>query len=162
MKKILLVLALAVAALAGAQTTTRQGLKPAKKANTPQKEQATAAVRVQVDTIVNPGRETIELSRYDKPLRSRRETFFALNRTEGRVVGLAVTITYFDTAGHQIHAASQSVATDIPAGESRLVSLRSWDTQQSFYYTGSGAPARATRATPYTVQLHPDTLLVQK
>ncbi len=104
----------------------------------------------------------MEIKGYDKPLRSRRETFFATNTGEGTVGRLAFTISYFDTDGRLMHRASHNVDAPIPAGETRQIGLRSWDTQQAFYYERSAVPARTEQATPYRVSIAVDTVFVNK
>ena len=55
-----------------------------------------------------------------------------------------------------------NVDAPIPAGETRQIGLRSWDTQQAFYYERSAVPARTEQATPYRVSIAVDTVFVNK
>ena len=141
-----------------AQNTTRRGLKPAAEPSAMAADKKAALT----DTVVSPEAHTIDINGYDKPLRSRRETFFATNTGEGTVGRLAFTISYFDTDGRLMHRASHNVDAPIPAGETRQIGLRSWDTQQAFYYERSAAPARTEQATPYRVSIAVDTVFVNK
>ena len=95
---------------------------------------------------------------YDKPLRSRYETFFVSNNTSASVAALSLTISYYNTAGELLHRTPRRVSVDIPAGETRQVSLRSWDKQFAFYYTRSTVPARTGTATPYEIAMTVDTV----
>ena len=127
---------------ANAQTTTRRGLRPLTK------QTVTTAVS-QADTVA---------AGYDKPLRSRRETFFVTNNADKSVEGMAITITYFDRSRRQLHQRPANIRIDIPAGETRQAVLKSWDTQQAFYHINSPVPSRAQQATPYEVKITVDTI----
>ena len=69
-----------------------------------------------------------------------------------------MTITYFDSKNRQLHKRSAHLPLQIPAGETRQASLKSWDEQQSFYYEQSSVPARVDVATPYSVKIAVDTI----
>lgn len=150
MKKIVFILALAAGMVAvSAQRTTRTGLHAAPDAET---------VSVPSDTIVAPGLELVEVKGYDKPLRSRRETFFVSNPGDKAIQRVALTISYFDTSNNLLHRASHNVAVDVPAGETRMAGVRSWDVQNGFYYLNSTVSHKSTTARPYTVTINVDTL----
>ena len=154
MKKILLCLFIIAAVGVCAQRTTRKGLKAENTAS------ATASAAT-VDTIDAPPAHTVDINGYDKPLRSSRETFFATNNGKQTIAGMAFTITYLDSSGRQLHKAHHNTSSEIPAGETRQIAVRSWDKQQSFYYTRSTVPVRASQATPYDVKIEIDTIFVR-
>ncbi len=158
MKKILLsALLLAVAAVAttSAQRTTRKGLRAETKP-------AAAAQSSVADTIISPQPQTVDINGYDKPLRSRRETFFATNNSTDTVSALAFTISYFDTKNRMLHSAEHNIPVEIPPRETRQVSMPSWDSQFAFYFTRSAKPQRVEQATPYDITITVDTLFVRK
>ena len=155
MKKLLILAAvLVLASVLTAQRTTRRSLKAEPKSI----ENASAPV----DTVLSPDEHTVDINGYDKPLRSRRETFFATNNSERHLEGVAFTITYLDRAGRQLHKATHNLAADIPPAETRQLSYRSWDEQQAFYYIRSAVPERAQQATPYDVRITIDTLFFSR
>ncbi len=157
MKPILLLLTIAVAALTvTAQKTTRAGLHA--KSSLAEASSTAIPETAEVDTVVNPAHHQLDINGYDKPLRSRRETFFVTNNTKQATKGVAVTITYFDSKNRQLHKRSAHLPLQIPAGETRQASLKSWDEQQSFYYEQSSVPARVDVATPYSVKIAVDTI----
>jgi len=159
MKTFLLTFAIiASSAAVQAQNTTRQGLK-AKKAD---KEIVAEATPAFTDTIITPKAHTLDISGYDKPLRSRRETFFATNNADMHVRAMSFTITYLDRASRQLHQRQARIDINIPAGETRQASLKSWDSQLAFYYVNSPVPARAQQATPYEVKISVDTLFYNR
>lgn len=159
MKRILFLLIAATAILAAqSQRTTRRNLH-ARTADTTAEAAPTAAY----DTVTAAGAAAaVEINGYDKPLRSRRETFFATNTGNKAVERIAFTISYFDTDGRLMHRASHNVPAAVPAGETRQIGLRSWDTQQAFYYERSTVSARAEQATPYRVTIAVDTVFLKK
>ncbi|MDE6467479.1 MAG: FxLYD domain-containing protein [Muribaculaceae bacterium] len=138
-----------------AQRTTRGGLVPR------QPSQTVSSQSVATDTIAAPEPHTVDINGYDKPLRSRREVFFATNNSSRGIEALAFTINYYDTKNRQLHKASHNVNVDIPAGETRQVSVRSWDSQCNFYYIHSAVPQRVEKATAYRVTIAVDTLFVR-
>lgn len=150
-----LLAALAVCSLISAQRTTRKGLRPSSAAAAVTEARADSAA---YDTIAAPEPHTVDINGYDKPLRSRYETFFVSNNTSASVAALSFTISYYNTAGELLHRAPRRVSVDIPAGETRQVSLRSWDKQFAFYYTRSTVPARTGTATPYEIAMTVDTV----
>ena len=157
MKKIVYLLVLFLSLTALAQNTTRRNLQPIPG----EPAGAAPAAAVAYDTIVGPRAPLLDLTGYDKPLRSRRETFFATNNASAPVASIAFTINYYDQSRRMLHSASQRVNVDIPAGETRQVSLRSWDEQQAFYYIHSAVPTRAGQATPYDITITVDTIFTR-
>lgn len=155
MRSLIVIAAIVAAMVCAAQRTTRQQLHPRAEAAT-----ATAEVKPPYDTVVAPGADRVEVKGYDKPLRSRRETFFATNTGDMPVRRIAFTISYYDLDKHLMHRASHNVEADIPAGETRMVGVRSWDVQQAFYYTRTQVGAKNPKGTPYDVEIAVDTLFV--
>lgn len=102
------------------------------------------------------------LSGFDKPLRSRKETFFATNTGSRTIIRMAITLDYFDLAGRQLHSRHLPVGSTIEPGQTRSISIPSWDIQQSFYYTLSEKPKRVEQATPFNVAITVDTLFIEK
>lgn len=153
MRTLLLIAILAVLLPATAQRTMRRDLKA--------KPTATAATAdARLDTVVSPEAHTVEFNGYDKPLRSRRESFFVTNNGRIDVAAIAFTVSYFDLQQRLLHRQSRNIAVDIPAGETRQLNFPSWDLQQSFYYRLSTAPERVAQATPYDISVAVDTLFL--
>lgn len=152
---ILIICAIVASSVTSAQRTTRKNLHP---------KSAVVAETVagqQLDTLAAPDRSSISVNGYDKPLRSRRETFFATNNSEKDIARMAFTIEYLDSRRRMLHKMSRNVAIAIPAGETRQVSVRSWDEQFNFYFHRSTVPQRAQQATPYDIRLEVDTIFFE-
>ena len=90
---------------------------------------------------------------FDKTVTSSIESFFISNGLQDTLTGLEVEITYSDMKGRQLHKRSVHVDCDIPAGETKRIDIKSWDTQKSFYFHKSIKPKR--QATPFDVTLRP-------
>lgn len=141
-----------------AQRTTRNKLRPAATVTAP----AVSDDSVMYDTIAAPEAHTLDINGYDKPLRSRRETFFATNNVNADIASVAFTITYYDTARRMLHKASHRVHVKIPASETRQISVKSWDTQFAFYHVRSPLPRGTVEASPYDVTISVDTIFVAR
>ena len=87
---------------------------------------------------------------YDKKSTSGKETFFIGNNSEVDLKGIDIEITYLTTSGKQIHKRTVNLKEKFPAGETRAVDIKSWDTQHSYHYTKS--VASKSGSTPYTVR----------
>ncbi len=157
MKILALLPALALLATAA---TARQNTTQRLKVNATQANSGVAA-SVYTDTIVSPAPHTVDINGYDKPLRSRREVFFVTNNATDTVAEIAYTINYYDTQRRMLHSISDRTPVEIPRGETRQVSKKSWDPQFNFYYVRSTAPQRTEKATPYEVTITVDTLFMR-
>ena len=122
-----------------AQRTTRKNLKAKKMVET----------TVVCDTITTAPDSVVAITGYDKPLNSTKETFFTTNKGERTIVGINITFNYFDNQNRQLHQVTNMVKCNIPPGETRQLSISSWDKQKAFYYYRSPQPHR--QATPYSV-----------
>lgn len=105
----------------------------------------------EMDTLRNGLISSIEFAGFDKPLRSGYETVFVTNRSPIDVKGLVIECDYTDLSGRQLHNGTHTVACDIPAGQTRQIKFRTWDSQQAFYYRRSSKPRRAD-GTPFDVR----------
>lgn len=155
MKKFFFLLLIFSAATAAyADRSTRRNLHP-------QSTEDTTPPAAVYDTLAAPDASAVSVNGYDKPLRSRRETFFTTNNTDRNLARIAFTIRYFDARQRQFHQTKHNIPADIPAGETRQISVPSWDPQFNFYYIRSTIPQRAQQATPYDVRIKVDTLLFE-
>lgn len=76
----------------------------------------------------------ISFSGFDKPASSLKESFFVVNKTDCRLVGLKLDIEYLTVDGRQLHKRQLDIDCDVPSGETRKIDVKSWDTQKSFRY----------------------------
>ena len=94
--------------------------------------------------------DRISLSGYDKTLYDRNETFYVSNGTPFRLSRVVVKMVYTNLSGEMLHEQTYGIECDIPAGETRQLSVRSFDTQHTHYYYKSRKPRRS--AIPYKVE----------
>ena len=111
------------------------------------------------DTLRQPTAAQIELSGYDKPLRSAYESFMLTNLTARALRLLAVTLDYYDLEGRQLHQRSDTLPVAVPPGETRMVKLPTWDTQRSYYYHEGRRPL-TPRVTPYSIRTRVDFVIL--
>jgi len=137
MKLIITSLFIIIAMCVYSQRTTRKALEP-KNNNT------TAINKIyHIDSLA------IEICGYDKTLYSNWESFFVKNNTQDTITILNITFDYFDSHKRQLHSATVSVDCNIPPKQTRQLSIKSWDKQNSFFYYRSIKPNRT--ATSYHV-----------
>ncbi len=122
-------------------TRSRLRVKPVEDA-------AVADTENRYDTIA-PDSQKIIVAGYDKPLTSRKETFFVTNGYDRAIAALEIELKYYDMSGRQLHSANRWISCDVPQGETRQLNIPSWDKQLSFYFYQSVKPRR--QATPYKV-----------
>jgi hypothetical protein len=116
---------------------------------------------INADTIVGDSTARyVRCSGFEKTLRSRHESFFVTNCQSDTITAMALTITYLDTSGRMLHRVSRHVDCNIPGGETRQLTIPTWDSQQTFYYRLSTVPKLTTRATPFDVKINVDSLCI--
>ena len=134
----------AVAVQAGSPFT-----KPA--GNRKGKQNTTIQVVEKRDTLCSPPNDSIVITGFEKTLRSARESMYVSNRTSQTITGLALDISYYDISDRMLHKSAQEIDVEVPAGETRLIDIQSFDRQGLYYYYLSPLPKRASRATPFKV-----------
>lgn len=146
---LILTVALLTVLVATADDTRRRGrLRPIPEALNPAL--LTSTPPLVYDTVREAPDTLVSLSGYDKPLRTSRETFLVTNRSDRTLHGMALTITYLSTDGRQLHERTDTIGVSVPAGETRMARISTWDTQHSYYYV-LGQQPRTANVTPYTV-----------
>lgn len=108
--------------------------------------------RIVTDTDSLPGRvnpDAISIKGYTKKASDSKETFFVTNHTSRPISQLRLRLRYTTTQGEPLHERVATVNVTLAAGETRLVSVRSWDMQRRFYYYAGTKPRKS--ATPYKV-----------
>lgn len=116
----------------------------------PAKLRRNAAPVERYDTVVDVA-STLACSGYDKPNGATRETFFITNTDTLCVDAVNLTLDYFDMKGRKLHSATHTVRVELPPGQTRNVSVRSWDINNAFHYFRSQAPKRRA-STPFGVK----------
>lgn len=95
--------------------------------------------------------DSLRFSGYDKPLTASKETFLITNSSKTDIKKVGIRITYLDLKNRMLHSREATVSAEVPANETRIVSIPSWDTQHSYFYYLGQEPKRV--ATPYKVKI---------
>ncbi len=144
MRQLIVILAAIMLVLsAGARTrTTQQSLKnqSAPVEMLPADESDTTAG-------INPG--DVTLRGYSKRASDAKESFFITNNTRRRISAVTLMLRYSTLTGDMLHERKVTITVLLRPGESRLVSIKSWDVQRLFYYYAGPKPRKS--ATPYKV-----------
>ncbi len=101
------------------------------------------------DTLPAAYADSLSISGFEKPLRSRHETFFVTNSSGSHVGSVEVEIDYRDLQGRQLHRAVHTVYCDLPPGQTRRLQVPAMDREGLMYYRLSPVPRGARHATPF-------------
>ena len=91
---------------------------------------------------------------FDKTQNNSKESFFITNKTDRTLTGVSLYIDYRTPDGRQLHKRFIRLRCKIPAGETRKVDIKSWDTQHSFYYIKS-VRSKKQKGNPFYVVFNP-------
>lgn len=100
----------------------------------------------------------IYISGFDKPTFSDYESFFVVNHSDYHLARITGTLTYYSANGEMYTSRRIEKNIDVPPGETRHISIRSWDTQHSFRYLYSTPGTK--RVNTFTVKFSPDSYRV--
>ena len=98
----------------------------------------------------------VAITDYKKPAGSDKETFSVTNNTDKTLAAIGMEIEYLTPEGRQLHKRYVTADCDVPAGETRIIDMRSWDRQRSWYYVNGQKPRK--QALPYEIRLEVLTL----
>lgn len=128
---------------ADCRRTTRRGLRP---------EPVESRETVVAGDTIAVAEDDFTLAGFEKPLRSRRESFFVTNNTDRDIISLRVRLIYYDLDDRMLDTRTVDAAVDVAPGETSRVYIRAWDLQDVFYYYRSARP-RSGVATPFKVSV---------
>lgn len=97
--------------------------------------------------------DSVIFAGYDKGVSASKEAFHLVNRTDATLTGFSITITYLDMQGRMLHKRDVNWRCNVPAKETRLIEIPTWDRQKSYYYHLGKEPR--SLATPYDVAITP-------
>lgn len=96
---------------------------------------------------VNPN--AISIKGYTKKASDSKEAFFVTNRTDRTISQIKIRLRYTTLTGEQLHERVATVNVTLRAGETRLVTIKSWDIQRQFYYYAGTKPRKKHRPTKW-------------
>ena len=91
----------------------------------------------------------VTLKGYSKKASDSRESFFVTNNTNHRISHIRLLMRYSQMNGEMLHERTATVEVDLKPGETRLVSIKTFDVQRLFYYYAGPKPRK--NATPFKV-----------
>lgn len=97
---------------------------------------------------------SISFSGYDKRASSKQESIFITNSMPHHLKRVKVRLSYLDNRGRVLHSRDVVLECDVPPGQTRNVSFKTWDKQGNFFYVGGSVP-RLANAIPFDITLEP-------
>ena len=91
----------------------------------------------------------VTLKGYSKKASDSRESFFVTNNMKHRISHIRLLMRYSQMNGEMLHQREATVEVDLKPGETRLVSIKTFDVQRLFYYYAGPKPRK--NATPFKV-----------
>ena len=140
-----LVVTLSVSSLDARTRTTRKNLR-------------TAEVPVAVldtadgllpDSLTMVDAAAVSVKGFSKRASESKESFFITNNTSHRMSAVRLLLRYTTMSGEMLTQRTVTVPVSLKPGETKLVSVKSFDVQRLFYYYAGPQPRKA--ATPFQV-----------
>lgn len=98
-------------------------------------------------TAVDPN--AVTLKGYSKRASDSKESFFITNNTAHRMSAVRLLLRYSTMSGEMLTQRAVTVPVSLKPGETKLVSIKSFDVQRLFYYYAGPQPRKS--ATPFQV-----------
>ena len=91
----------------------------------------------------------VSIRGYSKRASDSKESFFITNNTTHRMSAVRLLLRYTTMQGEMLTQRTVTVPVSLKPGESKLVSIKSFDVQRMFYYHAGPQPRK--QATPFQV-----------
>ena len=101
------------------------------------------------DSLVAVDPDAVTLKGYSKRASDSKESFFITNNTTHRMSAVRLLLRYTTMNGEMLTQRSVTVPVSLKPGETKLVSIKSFDVQRLFYYYAGPQPRK--QATPFKV-----------
>lgn len=107
-----------------------------------------------IDSGVTPCDSTVSqtdvsIRGYSKRASDAKESFFITNNTPHRMSSVRLLLRYSTVNGTMLHERLATIDADLRSGESKLVTISTFDVQRLFYYYAGPKPRK--QATPFKV-----------
>lgn len=93
--------------------------------------------------------DAVTLKGFSKRASDSKESFFITNNTSQRMSAVRLLLRYTTMSGEMLTQRTVSVPVSLKPGETKLVSIKSFDVQRLFYYYAGPQPRK--QATPFKV-----------
>ena len=101
------------------------------------------------DSLVDIDPNAVTLTGYSKRASDSKESFFITNNTTHRMSAVRLLLRYTTMNGEMLTQRAVTVTVSLKPGETKLVSIKSFDIQRLFYYYAGPQPRKS--ATPFQV-----------
>lgn len=101
------------------------------------------------DSLAQVDPDAVSLKGYSKRASDSKESFFITNNTSHRMSAVRLLMRYTTMAGEMLTQRTVNVPVNLKPGETKLVSVKSFDVQRLFYYYAGPQPRK--QATPFKV-----------
>ena len=101
------------------------------------------------DSLADIDPNAVTLKGYAKRASDSKESFFITNNTKHRMSAVRLLLRYTTMSGEMLTQRAVTVPVSLKPGETKLVSIKSFDVQRLFYYYAGPKPRKA--ATPFQV-----------
>ena len=101
------------------------------------------------DSLVDIDPNAVTLKGYSKRASDSKESFFITNNTTHRMSAVRLLLRYTTMNGEMLTQRAVTVTVSLKPGETKLVSIKSFDIQRLFYYYAGPQPRKS--ATPFQV-----------
>jgi hypothetical protein len=101
------------------------------------------------DSLAQVDPNAVSLKGYSKRASDSKESFFITNNTGHRMSAVRLLMRYTTMAGEMLTQRTVNVPVNLKPGETKLVSVKSFDVQRLFYYYAGPQPRK--QATPFKV-----------
>ncbi|MBQ6080548.1 MAG: hypothetical protein IJK93_09770 [Muribaculaceae bacterium] len=101
------------------------------------------------DSLTQVDPNAVSLKGFSKRASDSKESFFVTNNTSHRMSAVRLLLRYTTMNGEMLTQRSVTVPVDLKPGETKLVSVKSFDVQRLFYYFAGPQPRKS--ATPFKV-----------
>ena len=101
------------------------------------------------DSLAEIDPNAVTLKGYSKRASDSKESFFITNNTKHRLSAVRLLFRYTTMSGEMLTQRAVTVPVSLKPGETKMVSVKSFDVQRLFYYYAGPKPRKA--ATPFQV-----------
>ena len=101
------------------------------------------------DSLLQVDPNAVTLKGFSKRASESKESFFITNNTGHRMSAVRLLLCYTTMQGEMLTQRTVNVPVNLKSGETKLVSIKSFDVQRLFYYYAGPQPRKS--ATPFQV-----------
>ena len=101
------------------------------------------------DSLAGIDPDAVTLKGFSKRASDSKESFFITNNTTHRMSAVRLLLRYTTMSGEMLTQRAVTIPVSLLPGETKLVSVKSFDVQRLFYYYASPKPRK--QATPFKV-----------